>query len=504
MASCIFLLLPALAGFVVFLKVGAHIGTGFAVSAPSSANHQQVRLASGSAPQRFLDQVPGRSWTGQVVLTAVAGMLGLTKQRRSRWRGVPRSGGRQAATPGLAPCDRWIADLDLPAFGREVHELGQRLKKEQGPQDQAHLRKMVLWSRICGVVGVATAWLTPNPLTVVALSLWVHSAWTMIGHHVSHGGYNRTDESGRYSSRGFAQGTVWRRAVDWLDWMLPEAWKIEHNQLHHYRLGEDADPDLLERNAESWKGSERYTMPFLSMLLWKWAYYAPNTYKELKVSEMRRKGEPLPQGFDPLAPLTVGDLMNGKGKGVFSFSEFLLRVAGPYFVVRFVLLPLPFALLGGLPFYMNAICNVALADILSNIHGFIVIVTNHAGKDLYRFEVGCKPKSPTFYLRAVTSSANFDTGGNVNDFWHGWLNYQIEHHCWPELSMLAYQRGQPELKAICERHGVPYVQENVFVRLKKTLDIAMGRATMRRYPVSFERQEDQMTWSNDLVLAAAV
>ena len=60
----------------------------------------------------------------------------------------------------------------------------------------------------------------------------------MMGHHACHGGYNRTDESGRFSSRGFALGSLWRRLQDWFDWMLPEAWSIEHNQLHHYRLSE--------------------------------------------------------------------------------------------------------------------------------------------------------------------------------------------------------------------------------------------------------------------------
>ena len=48
--------------------------------------------------------------------------------------------------------------------------------------------------------------------------------------------------------------------------------------------------------------------------------------------------------------------------------------------------------------------------------------------------------------------------------------------------MLSYQRGAPELKAICERHGVPYTRESVFVRLRKTLDIMIGAASMRRWP----------------------
>ena len=29
-----------------------------------------------------------------------------------------------------------------------------------------------------------------------------------------------------------------------------QAWNIEHNNLHHFRTGEDGDPDLVERNVE--------------------------------------------------------------------------------------------------------------------------------------------------------------------------------------------------------------------------------------------------------------
>ena len=58
----------------------------------------------------------------------------------------------------------------------------------------------------------------------------------------------------------------------------------------------------------------------------------------------------------------------------------------------------------------------------------------------------------------VISSANFRTGGDNNDFMHGWLNYQVEHHMWPQLSALSYQKAQPEVAAICAKYGVPYVQ----------------------------------------------
>ena len=33
---------------------------------------------------------------------------------------------------------------------------------------------------------------------------------------------------------------------------------------------------------------------------------------------------------------------------------------------------------------------------------------------------------------------------------------------------------------ICARHGVPYVQQSVFARMKKTLDILIGATSMGR------------------------
>merc|ERR1712070_258723 len=151
-------------------------------------------------------------------------------------------------------------------------------------------------------------------------------------------------------------------------------------------------------------------------------------------------------------------------------GELMTRVLGPYLVGRFFLMPLPLLAFSRVA-YANAVVNLLLADVVTNVHAFITIATNHAGNDLYKFDVSCAPNSGTFYLRQVISSANFRTGGDLNDFMHGWLNYQVEHHLWPQLSMLSYQRAQPIVASICKKHGVPYIQENVFWRLHKLTEI---------------------------------
>ena len=39
-----------------------------------------------------------------------------------------------------------------------------------------------------------------------------------------------------------------------------------------------------------------------------------------------------------------------------------------------------------------------------------------------------------------------------------------------------------------KKHNVPYVQENVFLRVKKTVDIMVGTSSMRWFPADYEAE----------------
>jgi fatty acid desaturase len=227
----------------------------------------------------------------------------------------------------------------------------------------------------------------------------------------------------------------------------------------------------------------------LVVTTWKWFYYAPNTYKELKLARWRKAGKKIPDNWRRNRTL----MMFRAWDPFYSFSEFFSVVIGPYLLIHFFLFPLPLLAIGeyvgsGHDMYISAVKNLFLAELLTNFHAFVAIVTNHAGDDLYRFRDGCRPYSGSFYLRQVLASVDFWTGSDLNDFMHGFLNYQIEHHLWPNLSMLSYQKSQPHVKALCQKHGVPYIQENVFKRTKKTIDIMVGSSSMRWFPADYEKK----------------
>jgi fatty acid desaturase len=361
--------------------------------------------------------------------------------------------------------------VDHKQLANDVDEIKKHIGKPT-IEDFHHLRKVELWGRLSAFIGYATAWIIPfNPLSAFLISIGNVSRWANVAHPVLHGAYDKVPGiPERYTRKGFAKG--WRRIIDWLDWIDPAAWDLEHNKLHHYKLGEDADPDNIEVNLVWLRNSNlpmwlRYAIIITFASIWKIVYYAPNTLKERANTERRRKGE---EEYDTFLRFDAWNPLAKDGYRLWT------RCYLPYIGFRFVFMPLLF-----LPLGMNAAINVLLtsllAELMTNLHSFLVIIPNHSADDIYRFEQPGTSRGE-FYLRQIIGTVNYKTGSNHIDFFHGWLNYQIEHHLFPSLPLNHYQEMQPVVKGICAKHNLPYRQENVFVRLRKTLDLMVGKTDL--------------------------
>ena len=42
------------------------------------------------------------------------------------------------------------------------------------------------------------------------------------------------------------------------------------------------------------------------------------------------------------------------------------------------------------------------------------------------------------------------------------LLYQVEHHVFPNLSGLIYEKMQPEFEELCKKYGIQYNHDNIF------------------------------------------
>jgi len=66
-----------------------------------------------------------------------------------------------------------------------------------------------------------------------------------------------------------------------------------------------------------------------------------------------------------------------------------------------------------------------------------------------------------FVRRQVLTSRNV-RGSRLVDWLLGGLNYQIEHHLFPNMPRPNLRRAQPLIRAFCVQHGLPYVEAGLF------------------------------------------
>jgi fatty acid desaturase len=66
-----------------------------------------------------------------------------------------------------------------------------------------------------------------------------------------------------------------------------------------------------------------------------------------------------------------------------------------------------------------------------------------------------------FLRRQVLTSRNV-RGSRLVDFVLGGLNYQIEHHLFPNMPRPNLRRAQPLIRAFCQQHGLNYTEASLF------------------------------------------
>ncbi len=372
-------------------------------------------------------------------------------------------------------------DIDQEALQKDIEAIKETIPAPNW-DDFQHLLKLERWGSgavFAGIIliGVVSFW-DMSGVSFLVLALLAASLigigntarWANVTHPILHGAYDKVPNIPyAYTKAGYARGL--NRYWHWLDWIKPEAWEFEHNIMHHYHLGEDDDPDNVERNMK-WLTESKIPMPVRYLLIgvlaatWKFTYYAPNTLRILENKERRKRKEP---------EIKVYQFSPFEKNGLELWKNYYL----PYGLGKFILLPLlfwfPFAWVG----VVNAFVILLLSELIANVHSFIVIVPNHSAEDIYQFSKPHKSQGE-FYLRQIMGSVNYNTGTDLIDFGQGFLNYQIEHHLFPNMPHSFYQQMQPIVKDICQKYDLEYRQESVWKRAWMTVELMVGKTKVLR------------------------
>lgn len=361
----------------------------------------------------------------------------------------------------------------MDAFTNDLDDLYRRLRRSVGAADVSYIRTCELAGRACTVVGLATAWIVINPLSILLIAIGQLARWG-IAHHILHHAFDGIPGCPpRFRAATFGRG--WRRLLDWNEWMLPAAFQHEHN-IHHVYTGGYDDPDVVEANLEFLRASPRpkwmkYVMALMIALTWRLSYYAPGTFIQLRRRENGQK--PTRYQFESL--LAFANVFVPVSRDGLRFWGLCIL---PTLVTRFMMLPALFLLIDQRA-AVNVLASLIAAELLTNLYTFILIASSHTGDDIYRFDEHSTGRGD-FYRHQLLGTVNYDRGPVLRDFLHMWINYQIEHHLFPNLPPSQYPKCAAEVQAICERHGVPYRAEPLHRRVWRMLDIVVGNATMPR------------------------
>ncbi|MGW2661220.1 fatty acid desaturase family protein [Nocardia tengchongensis] len=314
-------------------------------------------------------------------------------------------------------------------IGRELDALRARVTADLGDRDREYIYKVIKAQRGLEIAGRGLLYLGFLPpfwlAGVAALSVSKILDNMEIGHNVMHGQWDWMREP-----------TLNSRVFEW-DTVCPaDQWRHSHNYMHHtYTNILDMDRDigygiLRVDEAQPWNplrlGNPLYA--FMLMVAFEWGV----------------------MGHD----LEVENIVRGKKSwtDVKALLKGQSRKAGRQVLKDYVVFP---ALTG--PLFLSTLAANFTANIVRNLWTFSIIFCGHfpSGVQTFTKEECAEETQGEWYVRQMLGSANIQ-GSKLFHVMSGNLSHQIEHHLFPDLPANRYPEMAPEVRALCEKHGLPY------------------------------------------------
>jgi NADPH-dependent stearoyl-CoA 9-desaturase len=345
---------------------------------------------------------------------------------------------------------------DLEAFGAEIDAVKRRIEAELGEEDVRHVKRVALASRVFEAVGRGLIHFSFEPVSfglgVVSLAVFKQLQSAEIGHTVLHGAYDNLPGAERFRSRGF----WWETPID------EESWHEGHNIRHHQytnvvgkdpdckygtiRLNEHVDYDAVNRH-QVWH----------TLFIWPTFTFNMAAHFSGMIDLYTRK----PGQYDVLPDRSRQSIVKAHRRW--------LRKVVPYYLKEYGLFP---ALAG--PMFWKVALGNWLAESTRSVYSAATIFCGHVGEETRAYPAGTRFKGRAqWYAMQVESANDFEVPHWVSVLCGG-LDLQIEHHLFPRLPPNRLRQVAPEIREICERHGVSYrsapwgtTLRNVFGRLRQ-------------------------------------
>ncbi len=316
------------------------------------------------------------------------------------------------------------------ALARELDAIGDAVRADLGERDRSYITRVIVAQRRLELVGrsllLGARFLPAAVAGAALLSLSKVLENMEIGHNVLHGQWDWMNDPAIHSN-----------AWEWDAASTAASWKHAHNFQHHFYtnvIGRDRDlgyssmrVDPEQRWHPVYLAQPLYF--FLLAVVFEWAI----AVYDLELDAVRR-GEK--------------SRINAREEVIA-----LARKARGQLLKDYALFPL----LAGRRGARRALAANVIANLVRNVWVHTVVFCGHLPEgaetfteDQYRGET-----RGGWYRRQLLGSCNLE-GSRLFHLLSGNLSFQIEHHLFPDAPSNRYAEIAPQVRAVCERHGLPY------------------------------------------------
>ncbi len=336
----------------------------------------------------------------------------------------PLTSAREEPTLPALPCD------PFEALARELDAIGDAVRADLGAGDRAYITRVIAVQRHLEVAGRALllgARFAPAAvLGTMVLALAKILENMELGHNVMHGQWDWMQDPDINSD-----------SWEWDAASTAESWKYAHNFQHHFYtnvLGRDRDLGYSAMRVEAEQPWHPVYLAqplyfFLMALVFEWGI----ALYDLELDAVRR-----------------GEKSRARARGEIVA---LARKARGQILKDYVLFPS----LAGRRGVRGALAGNVAANVIRNVWVHTIVFCGHIPDGAETFTEGeCLGETRGgWYRRQLLGSCNLE-GSRLFHLMSGNLSFQIEHHLFPDLPSNRYAEIAPKVRAVCERHGLPY------------------------------------------------
>ena len=227
----------------------------------------------------------------------------------------------------------------------------------------------------------------------------------------------------------------------------PRIWRIEHNILHHtYPNVEGVDQDIHPRTVFRFTVHQTPKWFHAYQHIYATFFYALLIIEWLTVKDILKAMRYHRMGFfkSPVETIRVILVIVVK-KLVFYFMFLFLPLQ---------FLPIDSLLIVGMFLTMLVVAGLSMAIIFQLAH-----VVPHCHAEDNAIQLAGK----NWHVHQLESTCDFAHGNKLLSYLIGGLNYQIEHHLFPNICHVHYPAISPIIKQTAKEFGIPFHYEETFI-----------------------------------------